>query len=630
MSDSTAAPTRRQHKGLACEECRSRKLRCDMGEPQCGTCYNLNVPCITNTVRRPRGPRKGHVKILRSRIGGGYSSLLTSLERQLYENSKAQAGSNLDNVASIQQAVEADTLVKIDTREGSMEQDNAMNSRDSSEDCTSYLMDAQSLELPKWPSTIPLVDLDSGWGKQIGTLPESTYFSSEPAPSPPSNISKPASSICPLDAGVSPLELGSQALTPELLGNQLPVQMSVLECADLDDLFFERAYHFAPIINQHRYYTRANQEPEAGEPFTCLQHAMRTLAASMGSQFKGVLPLLYNHTCCILDAWEQNMPNEALPIELVQARLLLAIYEILKNNPRKGWISAGRCFHLVHLVKLDQIDNPNAWQTSSLSWVEIEERRRTFWTAYALDRYANLANSLPMTLNDQMILTRLPAPETAFRRQQAVKTEFLAQAMAKKSEQHLSPYAKSIVIVTILARCLSHRNQCNVERIMNPISQESLVRHRTLDNILSQEIQTTLSSLSADFEPCNPTFLFIDMMAQAAVLVLFTALSSVLDGADADVYGSYEKKASKAVERIHSQAQKLSQLGCFKVHPFTPIALFICAEFARSCKGLHHNSTQFTAISAALSDLAAANNLAGMLEHKLQRNPELIPVTRGL
>jgi hypothetical protein len=139
--------------------------------------------------------------------------------------------------------------------------------------------------------------------------------------------------------------------------------------------------------------------------------------------------------------------------------------------------------------------------------------------------------------------------------------------MAKKSEQQLSPYAKSIVIVTILARCLSHRNQCKVERIMNPTSQEFLVRHRTLDNILDQEIQTTFSSASVDFEPCDPTFLFLDMLVQAVVLVLFSTLSSVPEAANTyqDVFESYEKKASKAAERILSQAQKLSQLGCFKV-----------------------------------------------------------------
>lgn len=70
MSD-TKAPVKssRQHNGLACEECRTRKLRCDMREPQCRTCYYLGVTCVVNPARRPRGPRKGHAKTLKSRIG---------------------------------------------------------------------------------------------------------------------------------------------------------------------------------------------------------------------------------------------------------------------------------------------------------------------------------------------------------------------------------------------------------------------------------------------------------------------------------------------------------------------------------------------------------------------------------
>ena len=49
-------------------------------------------------------------------------------------------------------------------------------------------------------------------------------------------------------------------------------------------------------MNPQYYYARAAQEPETittKEPFSCLQQAMRTLAASMGSQFKGILPMLY-------------------------------------------------------------------------------------------------------------------------------------------------------------------------------------------------------------------------------------------------------------------------------------------------------------------------------------------------
>lgn len=170
-----------------------------------------------------------------------------------------------------------------------------------------------------------------------------------------------------------------------------------------DDMFFERAYLFAPIINQQRYFARAAREPRTSESFSCLQHAVRMLSASMGSQFKRILPILYTHTCGTLDAWDRNMLDGEVPIEIIQAQLLLALYEILKDDPRKGWTSAGRCFRMVQRAKLDKIDDPSTRQSCRLLEVEVEERRRTFWTAYALDRYANLVHEMPLALNDQMV-----------------------------------------------------------------------------------------------------------------------------------------------------------------------------------------------------------------------------------
>ncbi|KAB8204144.1 hypothetical protein BDV34DRAFT_235855 [Aspergillus parasiticus] len=561
MSNITTESTksRRQNKGLACEECRSRKLKCDMSQPQCSTCRNMGVPCITNTARRPRGPRKGHVNVLRSRIGGSYlceklpdisANLIVrstaSLERQLYENSEAQP-SRRENSASTRQALEVDQVVKVDLNE--IERVSVVHSQGSPDD---FFPDTQSIGLPKWPSVIPSLELDSECANPIKQYTHiDVNFMSDRRQHKATGTGLPGD-----DTAVSASSPSSSAITPRARRSR---SKDELTCGHRDDLFFDRAYPFAPIVHQQRYYARATHESDAREPFTSLQYAIRTLAASMGTQFQGVLPLLYTHTCCLLDVWEQKMPNEALPIEVVQARLLLVLYEILKSNPSKGWISAGRCFHLVHLVKLDQIDNPNSWQASNLSWVEVEERRRTFWTAYALDRYANLVNGLPLAMNDQMA-------KTAFRHQQAVTTEYLAPAIAKKGDQQLSPYAKSIVMLTILARCLSHRNQCNVERILDPTSQECIVRHRALDTILSHETQTTLSSAAAGFEPCDPTSLFTNMLAQTAVLVLFTALDSVPEVAEMyqDMYGSYETKASMATERVLSQAQKLSQVGSFK------------------------------------------------------------------
>ena len=59
----------RQKPGSACEECRRRKLRCDRQRPQCGVCMEMGVECTIDPARPSRGPKKGHMKALRTRIG---------------------------------------------------------------------------------------------------------------------------------------------------------------------------------------------------------------------------------------------------------------------------------------------------------------------------------------------------------------------------------------------------------------------------------------------------------------------------------------------------------------------------------------------------------------------------------
>lgn len=66
-SDGESNTRPRQKPGSACEECRRRKLRCDRERPQCGVCFESNVACKIGTFRA-RGPRRGHLKALKTRI----------------------------------------------------------------------------------------------------------------------------------------------------------------------------------------------------------------------------------------------------------------------------------------------------------------------------------------------------------------------------------------------------------------------------------------------------------------------------------------------------------------------------------------------------------------------------------
>lgn len=61
--------TSRQRPGVACKECRRRKLRCDGVQPQCGVCVQSGATCEISTERASRGPKKGYIKALRNRVG---------------------------------------------------------------------------------------------------------------------------------------------------------------------------------------------------------------------------------------------------------------------------------------------------------------------------------------------------------------------------------------------------------------------------------------------------------------------------------------------------------------------------------------------------------------------------------
>jgi hypothetical protein len=134
---------------------------------------------------------------------------------------------------------------------------------------------------------------------------------------------------------------------------------------------------------------------------------MWTLAASLSAQQEHIRESLYECTRRMLDASDpKDGISEFSDIEHVQARIILLIYELMRTNHQRAWISAGRCFRLLQLMRLYEIDTPeNVARRESDADPEVaiktEERRRTFWMAYSLDRFISMRGELPLTLNEQ-------------------------------------------------------------------------------------------------------------------------------------------------------------------------------------------------------------------------------------
>jgi hypothetical protein len=135
----------------------------------------------------------------------------------------------------------------------------------------------------------------------------------------------------------------------------------------------------------------------------CLQYAMWTLAMALSSQFESSRELLYNETRQMLEALDLADDDlQPVRIEQVQAWLLVAFYELARASYRRASISAGRAFRLVQLAQLHEVDSPGI-SVEEEDPVVREERRRTFWVAYCLDRLICMRSRSPLTLTEEVV-----------------------------------------------------------------------------------------------------------------------------------------------------------------------------------------------------------------------------------
>lgn len=135
----------------------------------------------------------------------------------------------------------------------------------------------------------------------------------------------------------------------------------------------------------------------------CLQYAMWTLAMALSSQFESSRELLYNETRQMLEALDLADDDlQPVRIEQVQAWLLVSFYELARASYRRALISAGRAFRLVQLARLHEVDGPGN-SVEEEDPVVREERRRTFWMAYSLDRLICMRSRCPLTLTEEVV-----------------------------------------------------------------------------------------------------------------------------------------------------------------------------------------------------------------------------------
>jgi hypothetical protein len=139
----------------------------------------------------------------------------------------------------------------------------------------------------------------------------------------------------------------------------------------------------------------------------CLQLATWTLAASISPQYQHMHVLLYQRAREELHHLElEGSRVDSVDVKEAQAWTLIAIYKFLRMHYRRGWMSLGRTCRLVQLLGLHKIDSEERLThgaETTRNNTSDEERRRTFWMSFCLDRLVSMRNNWPLAFNELVV-----------------------------------------------------------------------------------------------------------------------------------------------------------------------------------------------------------------------------------
>lgn len=464
-------------KRMACVLCRKRKLKCDGAKPACGTCTRLSHDCSYDEVRRKSGPKRGYVKALEARLAQVETMLKTqddvpSGEKDGAGNGNAGVGRN----------------VRTTQRDAALPDLNTTVPAAEFSDFTMFTADQTAQPLPE-QARFPDVP---NTGNGDAALPMDDPFPWEM------------------------IGLG--------LDEPLP-QQDVID--ELTAIFFEKIHASVPMIHRPRYMAAMHLAPHMRPPI-CLRYAMWANAASVSDKYEALQEHFYLRARKYIQQDEMRGHGEPMvTISHAQTWALLCTYEFKMMFFPRAWLSAGRCTRMALMMGLHRMDGTGLDVKQCLpppkDWTEREERRRTFWTSFCVDRYASIGTGWPMSIEERDILTNLPVDEESYEFNRPQKTMSLSEALDPSGPPQLSSYAGVVLMACLFGRNLTHLHRPSPDDKDDDLNGEFWKRHRLMDNILLNTSLALPDSLRLPHGLNDPNIVFLNMNIHTSAICLHQA-----------------------------------------------------------------------------------------------------------
>lgn len=148
-----------------------------------------------------------------------------------------------------------------------------------------------------------------------------------------------------------------------------------------------------------------------------------------------------------------------LSVPLLQAGVLLAVYEFGHAILPAAYITIGRCAKIGHAMGIHHgASSPQMLQPPT-TWTEMEERSRMWWAVLLLDRQISLGNTaLPLSVQDPSQVDYLPSAETGWDEGGTGVNEplFLSSPLSEPAGRYARLCQTSLLVGKILQHVNNH------------------------------------------------------------------------------------------------------------------------------------------------------------------------------
>ncbi|KAK3954153.1 hypothetical protein QBC32DRAFT_97490 [Pseudoneurospora amorphoporcata] len=479
---------------LACLKCRSRKLKCDRKKPVCTRCGVAGGECEYPESRRKPNSKRRNVKEFEER--------LAQVEGLIRHVTKQSLGPDNQGASD-----DVNATPGLDRMSATTSLDEPLEGTVSGPEHANYCF---------------------GFVSHGSASEEASHMEAVPAPERATSLKRPHSPQ-PFDAprvGTTGIRGFSDDLIELGRFEWLP-PFDMIE--ELHRLFFQFQPKIVPIVHQGNYM-RAFHSPTHMRPPMCLQYAIWANAAKGHPMYDRYYDVFYRRARQYLEADElKGLSEHFITLHHAQALIITAINEARSLLFTRAAMTASRCARLVHMLGLQRLDESLEDAENSdrpvlpppKSWVELEERRRTFWGAYCVNVHVTMNTGWSIMMDVKDTTTHLPASEDAFNTGLHETSPTLQEAFGGSS---YSSFASTVVMSYLFNELLSHVHRPKVSGRPDDLQNGPYWnRHREIDNNLGNAFMFLPEKFRLPTHITDTVALQVNLNLHASVVCLHSA-----------------------------------------------------------------------------------------------------------